>query len=398
MSYGSHRHDVVVVGARSAGASTARLVAAQGHDVVLVDRATMPSDTLSTHGLVRGGVVQLGRWGLLDRLLADGAPPIRWVSFTTREGTVRRPVKDRAGVDFLLAPRRHRIDALLLDEAGHAGAEVLLGTTARDVVRDDRGRVIGVDVTTGDRVTRRLLASHVVGADGLRSTMAGAFGARTLTSFRTSATLFYAYVDGVPWDGYEFHVSDGAFAGVFPTNDGQGCVWLSRPDARFTPVRRAGRRRAEAWLAMLEDVAPELGRRVRHGRIVSPVRGCIAPANYVREAWGEGWLLVGDAGYHRDPITGHGMTDAFRDAELLADALDATLSGDVPAATALATYQTSRDRALAETYRLTRELARFPRPDRFVQLQIELSEALDREATELASRPAPAGIPATAVA
>ncbi len=399
MSHSPHRHDVVVVGARCAGAATARLLAARGYDVVLVDRATMPSDTLSTHGLARGGVVQLNRWGLLDRLVADGAPPIHTVAFATPGGTVRRAVKDRAGVDFLLAPRRHRIDALLVEEARTAGAHVRLGTTAGALLRDNRGRVIGVEVAARGGSPTPLLARHVVGADGLRSAMAPAFGARTLRTFRTGATVFYTYVDQVPWDAFEFHVSDHAFAGVFPTHDSQACVWLSRPGERYEAVRRApGADRARAWQDILEAAAPDLGRRLREGRITSPVRGCIDPPNYVREAWGDGWSLVGDAGYHRDPITGHGMTDAFRDAELLADALDLTLRGDLPEAVALAAYQKSRDQAVADIFRLTRELARFPRLDRFVQLEIELAEVLDREATFLASRPAPAGALATAVA
>jgi flavin-dependent dehydrogenase len=398
MSRTAHRHDVVVVGARCAGASVARLLAARGYDVVLVDRATMPSDTLSTHGLARGGVVQLDRWGLLDLLVAEGTPPIRSVTFATPHGSIRRPVKDRAGVDILLAPRRHRIDALLVEEARAAGADVRMRTTARTVLRDGRGRVVGVEVATRAGAPRPLLARHVVGADGLRSTMAGAFGAHTLRSFRTGATLFYGYVDQVEWDGFEFHVADRAFGGVFPTHDGLGCVWLSRPDERYAPVRRARAQRTQVWLDVLDATLPYLAQRVRDGRVTSPVRGFIDPPNYVREAWGDGWSLVGDAGYHRDPITGHGMTDAFRDAELLADALDAALRGDLPENDALATYQMSRDVALADTYRLTRELARFPRPDRFVQLQIELAEVLDREATLLASRPAPAGTLATAVA
>ena len=384
------QYDVIVVGARCAGAATARLLAARGHDVLLLDRAGMPSDTLSTHGLVRGGVVQLSRWGLLDRLVAEGAPPVRTVSFTGPTGHVERPVKDHAGVDFLLAPRRSRIDALLVDEAAEAGAEVRLGVTVEGVLRDGDGRVIGVEARERGGAPVMLRARHVVGADGLRSTLAPAFGARTLHSYRTGATLFYAYVGGVAWRGYEFHIAPGAFAGVFPTHDGEACVWLSRPDRLYGDVRHAAGDRAAAWTDVLTEVAPALGERVREGRIASPVRGCVDPPNYVRQAWGEGWSLVGDAGYHRDPITGHGMTDAFRDAELLAAALHAALNGDVPAATALSAYQEARDGASADTYRLTRELARFPHPDRFVELQIALAEVLEREATELASRPVPA--------
>ena len=115
-----------------------------------------------------------------------------------------------------------------------------------------------------------------------------------------------------------------------------------------------------------------------------------------RSGPGQGWALVGDAGYHRDAITGHGITDAFRDAELLAGALDAALRDPAAEDDALATYHARRDAALRETFDLTRALTAFPSPERFVELQIELSAALEREAEYLAALPAPAGMAAAA--
>jgi flavin-dependent dehydrogenase len=389
-------YDVVVVGARCAGAATARLLAARGLDVLLVDRARLPSDTLSTHGLARGGVVQLARWGLLDRVLASGAPPVREVTFSRDGEATTHHVKSRAGVDLLVAPRRHHLDRILLESAREAGAETLLDARVIDVRRTG-DRVIGVVART-DTGVLDITARHVVGADGIRSTTAELVGAETTATFHADVSLFYAYVGEVDWRGYEFHVAPEAFAGVFPTHDGHACVWLSRPTALLASVRRAGPQRAAAWLSALDQVAPDLGRRVRSGVIGSPVRGCVAPPNHVRRAAGPGWSLVGDAGYHRDPITGHGITDAFRDAELLADALDEALQGSSGDRTALAAYEHSRNAALADTFRLTEQLARFPAPHRFAELQRELAEALEREALWLASRPAPAGRRAADVA
>jgi flavin-dependent dehydrogenase len=173
---------------------------------------------------------------------------------------------------------------------------------------------------------------------------------------------------------------------------------MIRPTPLLEDVRRAGARRTDALVEALDRHFPDLGRRVRGGRVTSPVRGIVAPPNYVRDAFGPGWALVGDAGYHRDPITGHGITDAFRDAELLSDALHTALETPGREAEALRTYQQARDDALAETFGLTRELAAFPSCHRFVELQIALSEALDREAHQLASRPAPAGLDAAPAA
>jgi flavin-dependent dehydrogenase len=211
--------------------------------------------------------------------------------------------------------------------------------------------------------------------------------ARSQRSFPTTSSTFYTYVERVDWSAFEFHVAPGAFAGVFPTHDGAACIFLCRPTSLLDPVRRAGRARGEALLSQLDTLAPGLAARCRAGHVVAPVRGSIEPPNYLREAVGDGWALVGDAGYHRDPITGHGITDAFRDAELLADAAIERLRDGSP----LTSYQEARDRASRDVFDLTRELLRYPHPTRFVALQRELAEALDREADRLAARPVPTG-------
>lgn len=387
----STHYDVIVVGSRCAGAATAMLLARAGHHVVLVDRAALPSDTLSTHGIARGGVVQLSRWGLLDAVLAGGAPPARRVTFGVDGQLTVRAIKDRAGVDVLVAPRRHALDALLADAARDAGAHVLTEVTATGVLRDEHGRVVGI--TTRDRRggTGELTGRFVVGADGLRSSIARFVGAKTVESFASDAGLFYAYVASPTWDGYEFHLADSSFAGVFPTHDGQACVWLSRPVALLQTISRAGSGRGDALVAELLRLAPSLGERAHSGRLSSPVRGAARMPNYVRQSHGPGWALVGDAGYHRDPITGHGMTDAFRDAELLAVAISSALRDPRDEPAALAGYARARDAALRETFELTRALTRFPALPRFTELQIQLAEALDREAHMLASLPEPPG-------
>ena len=383
---------MVVVGSRAAGAATAMLLARAGHDVVAVDRAQLPSDTTSTHSLVRGGVVQLSRWGLLGDVLDSGAPPVRSVLFQQYgdEPTepLRLPVKDKAGVDMMLAPRRYILDAILADAATRAGATLLTGTTVSDVVRDPDGRVTGVLARGSDGTPRQLNARLVVGADGVRSRMAPLFGARVRASYEPSGTCLYTYVGGVDWDGFEFHLGHGAFAGVFPTHHGEAAVWLIRPGAQLAKVLTAGAGRPEAWLEALRTCAPELAERVLGGTVNAPVRGSVGLPNHVRRAAGPGWALVGDAGYHRDPITGHGITDAFRDAELLADAADAVLRYAADERIAMTDYEHQRDDAIRDTFRITRALAAFPPPQRFAELQVELSRALDIEARELAVRPA----------
>ena len=383
------RHDVVVVGGRVAGSATAMLLARLGHDVVVVDQASFPSDTVSTHSIARSGVVQLRRWGLLDEVLDSGAPAIRQVTFNAGGESISRPIKDKAGVDFLVAPRRYVLDTILATAAEHAGAEVRPGVTVTGVQRDGRGRVVGV--YGQDRAGARIEigARYVVGADGLRSRVAGLVDAAINEAGQAGGAAQYAYYAGIPWTGIEFFVAERSFAGVFPTHDGQACIWVCTPSADAKAVRRRTGSRVEAFGELLERSAPELAERLRQARRTSPVQGMLRQPNQLRQAFGPGWALVGDAGYHRDAVTAYGISDAFRDAELLAVALDQALAGDAEETTALAAYQQQRDQALREIFEITCRLAAYPPVPTFIELQKQLGAAIDKEAAALAARPIP---------
>lgn len=382
----TREHDVVVVGARCAGAATALLLARQGHDVALVDRTTFPSDTLSTHSIARGGVVQLARWGLLDEVVASGAPRIRNVSFHAAGERIDRPVKPTAGVDHLLAPRRYVLDAILVRAAEAAGAELTTGLTVTDVVRNSSGRVTGVASRSATGATQEIRARLVIGADGVRSRIARAVEARVLDDRPSDSATHYAYVAGLDarTDGFEFHVGQGAFAGVFSTHGGEANVWVCHQIADDGAVHED---RVAEFVDVLDRAAPELAGRVRAADITSPVRAAIRFPNQIRQAAGRGWALVGDAGYARDPITGHGITDAFRDAELLAARVGEFLRGQQSAPRALSAYANQRDRALRPIFELTTRLTTYPPPDTFTELQVQLSRVLEEEATWLAGRP-----------
>lgn len=379
-----HEHDVVVVGARSAGAATAMLLARQGHDVALVDRATFPSDTLSTHALSRGGVVQLARWGLLDQVVASGAPPVRSVTFRIGGGAeLTRPVTARAGVDHLLAPRRHVLDTILARAAEGAGATLMTGVSVTGTVTDGSGRVVGVTARTPEGHRRELRGRFVVGADGVRSRIARSVGAPIIDGRTSDSTAHYAYVAGLDDRGFEFHVEERAWAGIFPTHGGEAAVWICLPADEGT--LEGGDRRA-AFADLLARRVPSLAERVGTGHMVSAVRSAVRFPNHVRAATGPGWALVGDAGYHRDPITGHGITDAFRDAELLARRLGEALRG-TPEDDALAAYAEERDRALAPIFDVTWQLAQYPPVREFVDLQKHLNALTEAEADVLAALP-----------
>ena len=377
--------DVVVVGARCAGAATAMLLADAGHDVLVVDRASFPSDTVSTHVIARTGMVQLSRWGLLGELHDSGAPPITTVEIDTGAEVVVRTVKDRHGVDHLLAPRRIVLDAVLQDAARRSGARIETGVSVDDVLRDAGGRVVGL-LAHDSRGPVRVLARHVVGADGLGSRVARRVAAPVTLRRPTSGAALYAYFAG-DWSGIEYHVGHDALAGIFPTHGGEACVWICTPEDVARRHQRRGPRDA-VLTGLLDELTPGFGERVHGADQTSPVRGMLRMPNHVRQAAGPGWSLVGDAGYHRDAITGHGISDAFRDAELLAVALDEVLREPAAEAAALTAYGLARDRMARPIFDLTCELAGFPGAERFVELQRLLAGAIDDQAGELAARPA----------
>jgi flavin-dependent dehydrogenase len=384
------RHDVVVVGARVAGSATAMLLARLGHDVAVVDQASFPSDTVSTHSIARSGVVQLHRWGLLDDVLDSGAPAIRQVTFNAGGESVRQTIKHKAGVDLVVAPRRYVLDTILATAAQRAGAQVRPGVTVTGLRRDGRGRVRGVLGHDRAGAPVELGARWVVGADGLRSRVARSVGAALTETGRPGGAAQYAYYAGVPWAGIEFCVAARFFAGVFPTHDGQACIFVCTPAADAGAVRRGTGSRVEAFGELLERSAPQLAERLRQARRTSPVQGVLRQPNQLRQAFGPGWALVGDAGYYRDAVTAYGISDAFRDAELLAVALDRALGADAEEeAAALARYQQQRDQALREIFEITCRLAAYPPVPTFVELQKQLGGAIDKQSAALAARPVP---------
>src|SRR5207237_3127943 len=122
------------------------------------------------------------------------------------------------------------------------------------------------------------------------------------------------------------------------------------------------------------EMVPELAERVRGGRREERFVGRADLPNFFRRPYGQGWALVGDAGYHKDPYTAQGISDAFRDAELLAEALDAGFSGRRSFDAALGEYEQARNAAAMPVYEFTSQLASLqPPPPEMAQLLFALS-------------------------
>lgn len=371
-------YDAIVVGARCAGSPTAMLLARAGHRVLLVDAATFPSDTMSTHVVHPPGVASLARWGLLERLEATGCPPIRRYTFDFGPVAISGTPRPADGIRHAYGPRRTVLDKLLVDAAVEAGAELREGFAVEELVFED-GRVAGVRGRRrgGRTVTER--ARVVVGADGRRSRIAKAVDAERYDETPPLSPAYYAYWSGLPVDGFETYIraESGRGWAALPTHDGLTCVVMGWPRSAFHENRGDLER---AYLRTF-DAEPAFAERIRAARRETRIVGAADLAGYFRRPYGPGWALVGDAGHHRHPITALGISDAFRDAGSLAAALDDALCGARPFAAALAGHQRARDEAVRPLYALTAEIAALAPPPPELQ-QLIRAIAGDQEAMD----------------
>jgi 2-polyprenyl-6-methoxyphenol hydroxylase-like FAD-dependent oxidoreductase len=346
---------VIIIGGRAAGASTALLLARAGVRVLVVERARRGSDTVSTHALMRGGVLQLHRWGLLDRVAATGAPPIGRVTFHYGRDSMPVTLKPYAGVDALYAPRRTVLDALLAGVAEEAGARFGFGLAMTDVARDHIGRVVGVVVRDHQGATWIERANLVVGADGRTSLVARQVGAPTLVAGSHAAAYVYGYWPAADLDGYHWYYGEGLSAGVIPTNDGLACVFAAGPAAVLAARMRHSRPLdgARELLARLDCPLTDFTSSAPLG----PVRFFRGLPARLRRPYGRGWALVGDAGSWKDPLSTYGITDALRDAELSARAVVAGAESEHAMRTAFCRYQAERDRQALPMHPIVDRLA-----------------------------------------
>ena len=329
--------DAIVVGARCAGAPTAMLLARQGHRVLVVDRASFPSDTLSTHYIWQRGLARAAGWGLLPRLRTCGAPAI----YTIRSmGSVRLEGVPPAvgGVTEARSIRRTALDKVLVDAAVEAGVVVQDGFVVNGLIAGDHGAG-GISGYSWSRGDQQITAPIVIGADGMRSSVARMVGAETYRVVDSLTFCYYSYWSGTGLSDTIHHASDGRLVLAFPTNDDLTLVSVTGHRGAFGDFRADVEGSFESAVAHV----PELAERLAAGRREERFFGTADLPNFYRQSSGAGWALVGDAAFHRDPVTGQGIGDAFDDAEAVAQAVHQGLAGTEPMESALARCQAERD-------------------------------------------------------
>lgn len=356
-------YDAIIVGARCAGSPTAMRLARKGYRVLVVDRATFPSDTVSTHVVQPLAVAALARWGLIDRLTATGCPPIHTYTFDFGPFTISgAPGTKDTPVAY--CSRRTVLDKLLVDAAAEAGAEIREGFAVEEVLIED-GHVVGIKGRSKGAATVTERARVVVGADGRHSLVAEAVRPEQYNEKPPLLAAYYTYWSGLPMDGrFETYIRAHRGFAAAPTHNGLTLTVGGWPYSEF----ETNKKDVEGNFLKSFDLAPEFADRVRGAKREAPFAGA-AVSNFFRKPYGPGWALVGDAGYNRDPITAQGISDAFHDADRCAIALDQAFTGARSFDEAMGEYQRDRDEHVLPMYEFTCQLATLqPPPPEMQQL------------------------------
>lgn len=353
-------YDAIVIGARVAGAPTAMLLARQGHRVLLVDRSTFPSDTMSTHGIPYRGLVKVKQWGLYEKILATNCPEVLKITQDLGDFPLTGHFSKVDGVAALICPRRTGLDKVLVDAAVEAGVEVREGYTVQELLGED-GRITGIKGASRRGTAQMEKARIVIGADGKHSLVARTVQAPTYCEVPPLMCWYYSYWSDLQESPAHFvvHAHTSRVVLQIPTNDHLTCILVGWPIGEFNRVRA---HIDQEYHAAIQLTAPLLAEALPHSRRMERYVGTADLPNFFRKPYGPGWALVGDAGYHKDPVNAQGISDAFRDAELLAAAVHAALLGEKAWGDALNGYEQQRNAVAFPLYEQNCQAAAFTPP------------------------------------
>ncbi len=348
------KYDAVIVGARVAGAGMAAFLSRAGFRVLLLERVQFPKPALSCPLYFGNALALLGRLGALPRIEAIGAPKISLYQTQVGDIRLRGRMLPYCGYNYAYSIRREVFDAALFEYvAAQPNVETRLGFSVTGLIRENE-RVVGVQGRTGGGAEQEIRAELVVGADGLHSVVAEQAGALKYNVLPPRSCVYYAYYSNVERAGAEpsasiYYAPDVPLA--FITSDSEAgltVISCSLPASRFEQLRHD----ADAVHANFARYVSELVARLHGARRETPMYGVSPRESFYRVPFGPGWVLVGDAGYYKDPITGQGIHDALRSAELAAQAYVEYRAG-AEWGRVMSRYQTTRDRETRGMYRLT---------------------------------------------
>jgi flavin-dependent dehydrogenase len=371
-------YDAIVVGARCAGSPAAMLLARKGYRVLLVDKASFPSDTVSTHIIWPHAAAVMDGWGLLDGVAGSGCPPIALnMTFDVGPFALKGGVRETNGGRGGYCPRRTVLDQMLVEAASDSGAEVREEFTVESLLWDG-DRVAGIRGHGRNGANLEERAELVVGADGVHSFVAKAVEAAEYDARPPLTTFYYSYFSGIDIDDVEQYIGlPNQGAAYFPTNDGLTLVAAVWPRRRFHEVRED----IEANVMGVHRQIPSLAERLDGAKREEKWYGTAGVPNYFRKPFGPGWALVGDAGYCKDPITAQGIADSFIESQNLTRAIDDGFAGRRPLAEALGEYERKRNERVKPLFEFTCELAALEPPPVAIQ-QLFLAMRDNQEATD----------------
>jgi 2-polyprenyl-6-methoxyphenol hydroxylase-like FAD-dependent oxidoreductase len=342
--------DVIIIGARVAGSALATLLGQYGHHILILDKATFPSDTLSTHFFRAPAFKVFERMGVFDQILLTTPKLIN--SFSDFDGQVsNQSVEDSGDYNYYLCVRRITLDDILLKRVQReATIELHQGATLDELIWEGE-RVVGVRWREAN-VHLEAKARVVIGADGFYSQVAKQVKPIVEHSEPVNRAMYYAYFQGLQsQDGpaAEFHLRGNHLVYVFPTDNSLTLIAASVPIVEFDEFRKDPERRLMTELEALLTLAP----RLRHAERFGSVRGAGNIPGYMRIPYGQGWALAGDAELVQDPWSGKGIDHASTHAALLADSLHIWLSDEMGWEQAMKQYHAARNEFSLETYQQT---------------------------------------------
>lgn len=321
-------YDIIVVGARVAGSSLAYLLAKEGYKVLLLDRGTFPSDTLSTHNLYSNSLGMLRGMGVLDALLATNTSVYRRAHINFDGAVIDGLFPESDGIRGCLCIRRKYMDQILFENArAQPGVTAIEGFRVTSLL-EENGVVTGVEGKRkdGEADFEMFTAKLVVGADGRLSKVRGWAGSERKIVVPTDFASYVAYVTGFEQEGeahVEFYKNKDKLAILFPTSDNQFVLGAMFPLDDSAWMERFKANPEEGIRDLIDEgfSHTSFAARLRKVKFVESIKGLHGYDNDWHVGMGRGWALLGDALSFKDPAVGQGLHDALYGAHMLTEIL-----------------------------------------------------------------------------